>query len=322
MRATATPAKLPAWFEPYTRWRFVGLPREFPGSLVKYPRPPFPHRITLKEYGWVLDEWDRFALWSAWLDSGRKGPRPAGLWLGKVGQPVSPGWAVRTRRLILRYRGGLPTPPPPFPSPPPKPYPDVSLGRNWVCMAQEPEKALWYPARFGVAFTADHAYTRPSLEQVAMHKGRGQRTAAWCDCHSTFPDEAKHLVQLLDLDFVIGEGESAAAFQVALDADLRMAWVNLSALTGAQKDAIRDGKIVTPNEHYLNQDASRAARENWEGLPVPGRLIACYQASGEASTGRYFSFDEYVQLGKWNPSTDSFYDPGASDEDRRGVASS
>jgi hypothetical protein len=75
-QSTATPTKLPAWFEPYTRWRFLGLPRGFPGSLLKYPRPPFPHRITLVPYGWVLDEWDRFALWSAWLDSGRSGPRP------------------------------------------------------------------------------------------------------------------------------------------------------------------------------------------------------------------------------------------------------
>src|SRR5581483_7390909 len=214
---TATPAKLPAWFEPYTYWRFVGLPREFPGSLTKYPRPASPRRIT-KEVGWVLDEWDRFALWSAWLDSGRKGPRPAGLWTNAAGKAVSPMWAVRTRRLVVHYRGGLPKPPPPFPPPAPKPYPDVTLGRNWVCMAEEPAKALWYPARFGIAFTADRAYDRPSADQLAEHRKRGQRLAVWCDCHSTFPDEAKHVAAQLGIDLVIGEGESAAAFQTALDA--------------------------------------------------------------------------------------------------------
>lgn len=314
---TATPAQLPAWFEPYTQWRFVGLPRTFPGSLQRYPRPAFPHRITVRETGWVLDEWDRFSLWSAWLDSGRSGSRPAGLWFGKRGQPVSPGWAVRTRRLVLRWRGGLPDPKPDFPIPPVYPQPDTSFGRNWICMAQEPNKSLWFPDRFGIAWTADQAYERPSRDTIAFHKSRGQRTAVWCDCHSTFPDQAEHVRQQLGADLVIGEGESAAAFQVALDAHLRMAWINLSALTGAQKDAIRDGKIITPNELYLNQDESRKDRENWENLPVPGRLVACYDAAQEASTGRRFPMAEYIADGKWSPTTDSFYDPGATDADRK-----
>jgi hypothetical protein len=311
-----TPSPPPVWFEPYTRWRFIGLPREFPGSLVKFPRPAFPHRITLHETGWVLDEWDRFALWSTWLDSGRLGSRPKGLWFGKQGQPVSPPWAVRTRRLVLRNRRP-PTPIPQYPVPPVHPLPDTSFGRNWVCMAQEPKKALDYPHRFGVAFTADPAYEKPSFDQLGEHMRRGQRVAVWCDCHSTFPDEAEHVRKQLNADLVIGEGESAAAFQVALDAGLRMAWINISALTGAQKDAIRDGKIITPNECYLNQDSSRADRENWENLPIPGRLVACYDASGEASTGRRFPMSEYIAIGKWSPTTDSFYDPGATDQDRR-----
>lgn len=319
---TATPEQLPAWFEPYTLWRFVGLPREFTGSLIQYPRPAYPKRITLPTYGWVLDEWDRFALWSAWLDSHRTGPRPAGLWLGAKGQPVAPPWAIKTRRLVLTHRPQpLPVPAPPFPVPPVTPLPDTSFGRNWICMAQNPGKAEMYPARFGIAFTADRAYERPSADQVAWHKGRGQRVAVWCDCHTTFPDEAEHVRQQLGADLVIGEGESAAAFQVALNAGLRMAWINLSALTGDQKDAIRAGLIITPNELYLNQDESRAARENWENLPVPGRLIACYDASGEAPTGRYFAVDEYVALNKWSRDTDSFYDPGANDTDRQKIAS-
>ncbi len=208
------------------------------------------------------------------------------------------------------------------PPPPPPPAPNVSFGRNWVCMAQEPQKAQWYPARFGVAFTADRAYEKPTADQIAWHRARGQRTAVWCDCHSTFPDEAENVRQRLGVDIVIGEGESSPAFQVALDAGLRMAWINISALTVPQKQAIHDGKIITPNELYLNQDESRAGRENWENLPIPGRLIACYDASGEAPTGKRFSFNEYVRLGKWSPLTDSFYDPGATDEDRRGVIAS
>jgi hypothetical protein len=215
-------------------------------------------------------------------------------------------------RALVELRKVGPSPPPPLPN-----GPDTSFGRNWICMAQEPKIAQVYPARFGVAFTADRAYEKPSAAQIAWHKQRGQRTAVWCDCHSTFPDEAERVRQQIGVDLVIGEGESAAAFQVALDAGLRMAWINLSALTRTQKNAIQEGKIITPNELYLNQDASRAERENWENLPIPGRLVACYDASGEASTGRRFSMGQYIAVGKWNRLTDSFYDPGATDNDRR-----
>ena len=122
-------------------------------------------------------------------------------------------------------------------------------------MAQTPAKALGYPARFGIAFTANAAYEQPSAAQIAEHRKRGQRLANWCDCHSTFPDEATHRAASLGLDLTIGEGESAAAFQVALEAGLRMAWINISALTGAQKDAIRG------EDHHPER-----------AVPEPGRL--------------------------------------------------
>jgi hypothetical protein len=318
---TATPSSLPKWFEPYTYWRFVGLPREFPGSLAKFPRPPFPKHIT-SEVQWVLDEWDRFALWSAWIDGGRRGVRPAGLWISpRTGKPVSPSWAVRTRRLVVSHRPH-PVPPVVFP-PPPTPVPphlNLNLGRRKIYMAQEAQKALMYPSYMGFYFTADRGYQRPSSELIQQLKNQGSFVGAWCDCHSTFPDEAKHMVDSLGLDGWSGEGESAGAFQVALDAGAPMAAINISALTGAQKDAIRDGLIVVTNELYLNQDASRAARENWENLPVASRLDACYDAQGEADTGRRFAMSEYIQIGKWVPRQDCFYDPGATDWDRKLVS--
>lgn len=314
---TATPEHLPVWFEEYTQWRFVGLPHEFPGSLEKFPRPTFPKRIVVPKYQWVIDEWDRFPLWSLWLDSGRKGPRPAGLWINKAGQPVSPMWAVRTRRLVIKYRVGT-TPPVVYP-PPPIPIPpniNLSLMRRKVFMAQETEKARMYPAHMGFYFTADSGYPRPSEQLIHDLKTRGQFVGAWCDCHSTFPDTAKAMVRDLGLHGWCGEGESAAAFQVALDANAPAAVINISALTGAQKEAIKQGKIVVSNELYLNQDASRAARENWENLPIASRTDACYNAAGEASTGRAFPMTEYIAIGKWNNGIDCFYDPSATDADR------
>lgn len=217
-------------------------------------------------------------------------------------------------------------------APPPAPPPsglDLSLGRAWVVMAQNPEKAMWYPPYYGIMFTADvgvdeHGrknYPWPSAEQVKWHKDRGQRVRSWCDCHATFPDAAKEMARELGLDGWVGEGESAPAFQVAVDAGADLVIVNLSALTESQKKVIADGKVRVMNELYLNQDYSRAQREDWMNLPVCGRLVACYDASNEAATGKRLAFGEYLSIGKFRAHVDSFYDPGATDDDRRLVAS-
>jgi hypothetical protein len=152
-KISATPRKLPTWFEPYTYWRFVGL--VYPSAKKSFPRPRFPQHITTKEQGWCLDEWDRFSLWDAWLVSNRKGPRPVGLWISPTGKPVSPGWAVRTRRLVEKYRRSPVTPPPPI-GPPPHDY-DVSIGFSWIVMAEEYQKIQMYPGYYGGMFTADRA---------------------------------------------------------------------------------------------------------------------------------------------------------------------
>jgi hypothetical protein len=313
-KVSATPKKLPAWFEPYTQWRFVGLP--YPAARKTFPRPKFPRHITTKEYGWVLDEWDRFPLWDTWLLSGKKGKRPIGLWLSPNGKPVSPGWAVRTRRLVEKFRK---TPVPvPAPIPPPPHSYDVSLGFSWIVMAQQPNNCLMYPPYYNVMFTADSAYEKPSASLIQQLKDRGSRVWSWCDCHSTFPDTAMKMASDLGLGGWCGEGESSGAFQTAMDAGAELIIVNLTALTPDQKEKyLRPRKTVAINELYLNQDASRATRENWEGLPIAGRLAACYDAASEASTGRYFSMPEYFAINKYSGHHDSFYDPGAKDVDRK-----
>jgi hypothetical protein len=290
----------------------------YPAARTTFKRPPAPKHITVTEYGWVLDEWDRYLLWEAWLDSGRKGARPVGLWLGPSGKSVSPPWAGRTWKLVKSYRKAPPKPVPPIP-PPPHEY-DVSLGFSWVFMAQEPAKALMYPSYYGVLFTADDAYERPSQQLLKQLRDQGRRVRSWCDCHSTFPDTAKQMAADLGLDGWCGEGESAGAFQVAMDAGAELIVINISALTPDQKEKyLRPRKTTAINELYLNQDESRADRENWEGLPIAGRCVAMYDAAGEASTGKWLPFSYYVEHGKFSPHHDSVYDPGATDADRRGV---
>lgn len=315
--ASATPAKLPPAFVPYTQWRMLRA-RGIPVPKGTYLRPKSPKNITVKEYGWWLDEWDRYLLWEAYIDSGKKGPRPVGLWVNSAGKAVSPGWAGNTLELVHKYRKEHPKPPPPLP-PAPHDY-DVSLGYSWVVMAENTEKIRMYPPYYGGMFTADHAYDKPSPSLIQWLKDQGRPTRSWCDCHTTFPDEAKKMARDLGLDGWCGEGESANAFQAGVDAGAELMIINLAAVTDDQKEKyIRPRKTVCINELYLNQDETRADRENWQNLPIAGRLTAEYDAAGESDTGKRYPFPDYLARGKYAAHHDSNYDPGATDADRSAV---
>jgi hypothetical protein len=115
----AAPKVLPAWFVPWT-WHRFGLG----------PRPAFPTHITTHEYKWVLDEWQRFITWEAWVVAGRPGQRPDILWRNASGRAISPTWATRLFRILHPVN---PPPPPPPPPPPTSTFPMVpskTRGRN------------------------------------------------------------------------------------------------------------------------------------------------------------------------------------------------
>jgi hypothetical protein len=204
----------------------------------------------------------------------------------------------------------LPATPAPAPAPAAAPTPtiDLSPAYSWILMAQEPDKALIYPPYYGIAFTADSAYPKPSTSLISQLRSRGQRVRSWCDCHSTMPPVAIKMAQDYGLDGWIGEGESAYAFDNAYAAGARIIVGNLSALRYDQQALIATGKVLWTNELYLNDDPTLATRENWMTLPVAGRTVACYHG---------YSFQNYLDLGKYRAHIDSFYDPGATDDDRR-----
>lgn len=294
-------------------------------TLYRYtggPRPSGVPSISLavlgaKEYARITNRWKRFDPWNAWQNQGRPEPRPASVW---TRVPAWDGgftpWDLR--KAWLRHWGQ-----PPTPQPPPVPIEDLSLGMGWIVMAENPQKALWYPAHYGVMFTADvgvneHGqknYPWPSREQIAEHKRRGQRVFSWCDCHSTFPESAIAMMHELGLDGWCGEGESAPAFQRALDAGAKLVIVNMSALTEEQVARIDAKHVWVIAELYKNQDEGRY--DNWRNRPVSGRLVACYDAAGEAPGGHRKPFREYLNAGLFLAHRDSVYDPGSTDDDRR-----
>lgn len=306
MSAPKPPFRLkPDQFRDITRYRY-GLRRTRPAGV-----PLLGPRKGRAKY--VYDRWDRFDLWNAWQDRCHPAPRPAGVW---TRVPVWDGWTpwdLRKELWKAKTKPPMKQPPPP----PPPAGPDLSRGQSWIVMAQEPHKALMFPAYYGVMFTADRAYERPSAELLRELRRRGQRVRSWCDCHTTFPDEAKAMARSLGLDGWCGEGESAPAFQVALDAGADLVIVNLTALTDEQLQRIDGVHVQVVNELYLNQDEGRERWESWHDRPVSGRLVACYDAAGEApGTGKRMPFSEYVRRGRFQPHRDSFYDPGATDADR------
>jgi hypothetical protein len=88
-----TPSPPPSWWLPACRRRF-GL------SQVRPPDEPKPAPA------WCLAEWERYVLWMAWIDNGKKPPRPPTFW-AKV-----PDWAWT---LNGEYRKAHPKPHPPPP---------------------------------------------------------------------------------------------------------------------------------------------------------------------------------------------------------------
>jgi hypothetical protein len=233
-------------------------------------------------------------------------------WIKRVRTNPSYAWTKTAWYRELKAAEKLRSLGQPAPVPPPPP-PPANAGSSWILMGENPEKALWYPTYYGIAFTADVGindntgqknYPWPSAATVKTLKDRGQRVRAWCDCHSTMPDSAYQMSDSLGLGGVIGEGESAGAFDNAYNAGMRLMVGNISALRDDQ--LVKIGPEVTwINELYLNDDPS--IQENWRNRPVVGRLVACYHG---------YPFQNYLNLGKYRPGIDSFYDPGATDADR------
>lgn len=279
----ATPAKLPPWFVPYTRWRMIGL--RYPATLKKYPRPPFPAHIT-KEVQWVLDEWHRYLEWEAWILSGRHGPRPADLWKNATGQPISPGWAGDTLRLV---RANMP-PKPPLPPPPPPgppPIPGIERYQNVVVGAQNVMDALAWPG-CKIWFTADPnpPYSdQPTRENAKRCRDAGHQLGVWYVPDQVSHDRALTVADILgtDPDQIACDVETLHRWRLSVEHGVHIGIANLSALFEDDEahKAIAEHRYIVMNEFYWNQDRSRQPDNH--DLPVTSMQVAVYPPSSDDS---------------------------------------
>lgn len=277
MTQKATPAKLPAWFVPYTRWRFIGL--RFPKALAKYPRPVFPRHITA-EVQWVLDEWKRYAAWEAWVLGGKKGPRPAGLWKNVAGNPISPGWAGDTLKLVRQHTPPKPPPPPPIPSQPPVDHrmQNVSVG------AWSPWDALRWPG-CRIWLSADPAeslsrYVKRADADSARHDGHD--IGVWYVPDQVSHDRAREAADILGTDLIAADCETLGRWRIAHESGVTRGIANLSALweDAECNHAIATGAFHVTNEFYWNQAKYRQPDNH--NLPVDSLCIAVYNGCSDS----------------------------------------
>jgi len=163
------PGRLPGWWLDACRHRFGLLPA----------RPPGVPHITRDRYGWVLDEWARFAAWNSWRDRGGRSPRPSGLW------ERVPGWAWQIRRELLHARPSAPSPPPAAPAKPAASWtfrqpvvftawqPDLARPGPWLTALVDEQEGPWVAWRVPGGWIAQ-AET-PEQQALAVEYLRGKQ---------------------------------------------------------------------------------------------------------------------------------------------------
>lgn len=191
--------------------------------------------------------------------------------------------------------------------PPPRPQPSdvTAVGRAWLITAQNPAEALHAPAYYGLAVTADRAYTGQA-QAIAAAKLQGRRTAVWCDCDATPASAAIDMARTLGCDLWIGQCETPGQFDHAVAAGGRLLVGNLSALRDDQLALVKAGKVVVINELYRNLQPDQQPDWRNANAGVAGNCVACY---GGYPFRRYLDDRLFIRL------RDSVYAVDLTDDD-------
>lgn len=273
-----------AQFQAITRYHF---------GLGPKPWISKPHisvsDLGRKEFDRVTQWWAQWAMWNAWLESGKQGPRPK-VW--RIGYPVSVfAWTLR-REWQKAHATPAPAPVPAPPVPPPAPagsarYQKASIG------AQNPMDALmWHGCKI-VGFTAD---PNPTYSQwVTRANGDLVRAAGKEPIVWYVPDQVSH-ARAQECAAILG-GKTAAVpaeiwcdvefhgrFLKAVENGVKVGIANLSDFWTdplAQR-LISSGQFFVINEFYWNQDKKRQPDNH--NLPVCSICIAVYDGHSDSTS--------------------------------------
>jgi hypothetical protein len=279
-----------AQFQAITRFHFGVGPRPWigksPAKMTEAERASGkygPHisvaDLGRGEFDRVTGWWGQWAMWNAWLESGKKGPRPKA-W--RLSLPVS-AFAWQLRR---EWRKAFWSPPavPPGPQPVPPPpgdsrYVRMSFG------AQNPLDALMWHNCEWVGFTADpnSAYgqwiTRANGDLV---RRAGKKPFIWYVPDQIGNARAREAASIIGTDEIWCDIETLGRFRLSVEQGVMKGIANLSALweDGEADRLIRASQYKIVNEFYWNQAKYR--KPDNHNLPVSSLCIAVYDGHSDS----------------------------------------
>jgi hypothetical protein len=197
--------------------------------------------------------------------------------------------------------------------------------RNIVFTAQDPLAALETPPHYKIAVSADPAYRIAVLSAIPEFKKRGRTLFSWSDCRFTSAAEARSLAETYNLAGWIGQGETPAEFDHAIEAGAQLLVGNPNSWGDPGDESRRDlakrriaeGTFALICECYRSESGHPWPDEyGTQGVDVASWCIGVYP-----SRYGYFTVPEYLERTPEaaRPHIGMYYAEGARPEDRKAL---
>jgi hypothetical protein len=249
----------------------------------------------------VIPAKDRSAFWAwvAWKDAmrrwakgGQKGPAPARPHVVTVYIDSHKGGIPKLWWTRYAIHVGTPVKPPNPPVPVPPAHPLDPHVQNLIFGAQNPLAALGSPARFGVALTADPAYSEwATSATVAALRYGGHRVYAWGVQTQIPPSMIQALNRNLALDGCIYQSETEEELLTGLAAGGQLFVGNPNAWPARVpqwNELWEQGNVAMSFETYTNEGAPWPNQSSAAGAQVASICIGCYRGgNGDPQPSEY-----------------------------------
>ena len=169
------------------------------------------------------------------------------------------------------------------------------------------------PPYYKVALSADRAFIEKSRAAAPILIAHGRTVYSWADCEATSALEARVLAHNAGLHGWIGQAENPVQAANAWGWGCKIVVGQLAALNDAQKDDIRDGKVLWIEEHFWNK--MPWVKRDYQNLPVASGCLGIFNETGAT----FRSWLDYRAAGRVVPGDGCFRLEDLSDEDIRAL---
>ena len=246
--------------------------------------------------------WD----WTLWRDKGgipSQRPLSVTKYIRTHPGGIPAAWWVRYRI----HRGYKP------PTPPPIPVPvagysnasDAHLYRYAAICAEAPWMIASIPNKYSAWLTVDPAYDQP--RRIADSLREKRLVGCWGNPAQLPPGRFYEFADKMGIphNMIMGQAETSYEFQLSQEMGLRVVVGNLSALTAAQLEVVRQGNMLFIQEDYWN--VMPWLQQDFRNVTPVSMCHGIYPGQSDSPTyGSYKSPNDYIMAGRWHD-WDGFY---------------